>query len=108
MSKLKSGKHKKAMHAAYKSRSLAAKNKERKALRHMAKQPNDKVNITNVDATRNKSHAKKPADFVLQQLVKQDRKLLNLKNHAPKKARYKRPDSAFKVAFRAALEKAGI
>ena len=112
MSKLKTSKHKKAMFGAYKSRGLAAKNKERKLLAHITRHPNDKV----ADAAVGKPYGGKTRpntnpfqDREALALAKQDRKLYNLSQHSPdhrgnkRKTRRKRPDGAFTLAFRAVI-----
>jgi len=112
----KTSNKKKTGYASYKTRNVAGKNKERKLLAHMARHPNDKVAEVAVDAASNvvrkPSRAKKSEDAFALQLAKADKKLYNLKAHSTnskgKKERYIRPDSAFKVAFKIALQRAGI
>ena len=112
MSKLKTSKHQKAMFSAYKSRGLAAKNKERRLLAHIARHPKDNV----ADAALGKPYNGKTRpntnpfqDREALALAKQDRKLYNLSQHQTKektgkrKTRRKRPDGAFTLAFRAVI-----
>ena len=109
MGKLKSGTHKKAMYAAYKSRGLAGKNKERRLLAHIARHPNDNVAGDALGKPYNGKTRPKTRPFQDREalaLAKQERKLLNLSQHQTKektgkrKTRRKRPDGAFTLAFR--------
>jgi len=109
LSKLKTSKHQKAMFGAYKSRGLAAKNKERRLLAHTARHPHDKVADTALGKPYNGKTRPNTNPFQDREalaIAKQDRKLYNLSQHQPKqkrKTRRKRPDGAFTLAFRALI-----
>ena len=100
------------MFSAYKSRGIAAKNKERRLLAHIDRHPNDNI----ADAALGKPYGGKTRpntnpfkDREGLALAKQDRKLYNLSQHQTKektgkrKTRRKRPDSAFTLAFRVVI-----